>query len=59
MLYDRRGDSPAVELYRKPDDRWEANEIANRCPSVAERLLAALDGAGAPLLDDDLTAHPR
>jgi arylsulfatase A-like enzyme len=34
---------PRAELYVKPDDRWEANEVADRCPDVAERLLAALD----------------
>lgn len=35
----------AAELYVKPDDRWEANEIADRCPEIAEQLLASLDGA--------------
>jgi hypothetical protein len=33
----------AVELYVKPDDRWEANEVVDRCPDVAESLLAILD----------------
>jgi hypothetical protein len=32
-----------TQLYVKPDDRWEANEVADRCPDVTERLLAALD----------------
>jgi arylsulfatase A-like enzyme len=32
-----------AELYVKPDDRWEANEVADRCPDVVERLLAVLD----------------
>jgi arylsulfatase A-like enzyme len=58
---------PAVELYFKPDDRWEANEIASRAPDAAERLLAALGSAvragdsqaGPAALDDDLVAHPR
>ena len=31
------------ELYAKPDDRWEANEVANRCPEAVEQLDAALD----------------
>jgi hypothetical protein len=55
--------SPAVELYLKPDDRWEANEVANRMPEVAARLLAVLDqdenrvaDSWGPL-DDDLVAH--
>jgi arylsulfatase A-like enzyme len=34
-----------LELYVKPDDRWEANEVAARCPDVAARLLAALERA--------------
>ena len=29
-----------VELYAKPDDRWEANEIANLLPEVATELEA-------------------
>ena len=38
------GGSPRrAELYVKADDRWEANEVADRCPDVVERLLAALD----------------
>lgn len=35
------GDAP-VELYVKPDDRWELNEIASRCPAEAEQLREAL-----------------
>ena len=31
------------ELFAKPDDRWEANEVANRCPEAVEQLDAALD----------------
>lgn len=30
----------AVELFAKPDDRWEANEIADRCPDDVTELLA-------------------
>jgi arylsulfatase A-like enzyme len=60
---------PELELYLKPDDRWEANEIADRLPEVAERLLAVLErtsmapvdeaSAGGEPLDGDLVAHPR
>ncbi len=35
------GDAPP-ELYVKPDDRWEFNEIANRCTSVVEELSQAI-----------------
>jgi hypothetical protein len=33
----------ALELYVKPDDRWEANEVADRCADVSESLLATLE----------------
>ena len=32
-----------LKLYSKPDDRWEANEIADRCPEVIHRLQAIHD----------------
>jgi arylsulfatase A-like enzyme len=32
-----------VELFSKPDDRWEANEIADRCPNEAAAMLALAD----------------
>ena len=47
------GRDEAGELYVKPDDRWEANEVADRCHDVAEELLATLDRAAA---DPDFTA---
>lgn len=51
---------PAAELFVKPDDRWEANEVGSRCPDMVERLLAVLaseatgSGVDACVLDDDL-----
>jgi arylsulfatase A-like enzyme len=36
-------DSPQVELYVKPDDQWEINEVSDRVPAVVEELTAALD----------------
>ena len=27
-----------VELYVKPDDRWEANDVADRCPHILEQF---------------------
>jgi hypothetical protein len=38
-----------TELYAKPDDRWEINNVANRCPKVVEQLrewLQRLSGGG-------------
>lgn len=31
------------ELFAKPDDRWEANEVASRCGDVVELLAAELE----------------
>ena len=51
------------ELYAKPDDRWEINDVSTRMPDVAERLAAllqeqrrVLNGEAAPVtpLDHDL-----
>ncbi len=33
---------PGLELYAKPDDRWEVNEVAARCPGVVEKLTGLL-----------------
>jgi arylsulfatase A-like enzyme len=38
----RRGADAAVELYAKPDDRWEVNEVADRCAAVVEELTSRL-----------------
>jgi len=34
-------ETAAVELFAKPGDRWEVNEVANRCPDVAAGLRSA------------------
>ena len=39
----RRPADGKPELYRKPDDLWETNEIADRCANIVEQLLAALN----------------
>jgi hypothetical protein len=68
-LLAENSEAGAVELYLKPDDRWEANEIADRCPEIVVELLAVLDrglesgeaktqAIGAPL-DERLVAHAR
>jgi len=37
--------SPAkIQLYAKPDDRWELNDVADRCQTVIELLAPLLDG---------------
>jgi hypothetical protein len=46
----------ATELYAKPDDRWEANDVASRCPEIVEQLrqhlVALLAGTAGPLTDE-------
>jgi hypothetical protein len=39
--YLRMGDSDS--LYAKPDDRWEANDVADRCHEVVEKLQNVVD----------------
>ena len=50
----RDEDSPTQELFVKPDDRWEVNEISDRCPEIAEQLVAALDEFEAAAAADSL-----
>lgn len=45
-------EAPRRMLYVKPDDRWELNDVADRCPKVVESLDAALDEFVA-------AAHPQ
>lgn len=35
--------APVLELYVRPDDRWEANDIAERCPEAVEMLSHVAD----------------
>lgn len=37
------GETLHGELYVKPDDQWEVNEVSDRLPDVAEQLAAALE----------------
>ncbi|RIK80815.1 MAG: hypothetical protein DCC68_10195 [Planctomycetota bacterium] len=34
-----------TQLYVKPDDRWEVNDVATRCRDVTEKLLAHIQSA--------------
>lgn len=36
-------EQPPWELYSKPDDRWEVNDVADRCPDLVRSLEAASD----------------
>ena len=39
----RAAGEPGYELFAKPDDRFEANEVSSRCGEVVELLAAELD----------------
>ncbi len=39
----------SVQLYAKPDDRWEQNEVAALCPQEATAMAAALAGFQADI----------
>ena len=46
-------DGDRKSLYAKPDDRWEANDVSRRCPSIVaamESLMKDLTASGAILL---------
>lgn len=32
------GEAPPDQLYLKPDDMWEVNDVADRCPEIVEQL---------------------
>jgi arylsulfatase A-like enzyme len=49
--------SAVAELFVRPDDRWEANDISKLCPDVVEELREAATRALANLRDGD--AIPR
>jgi hypothetical protein len=38
------------QLYSKPDDRWEVNDVASRCPQVVEGMQAVLADHGRRLM---------
>ena len=35
--------SDGFELYAKPDDRWEVNDVSRRCPQIVDALSQVLD----------------
>ena len=37
------GDPASDQLFVKPDDRWDANEIADRCPDIVDEMRSALN----------------
>jgi arylsulfatase A-like enzyme len=49
-----RREGEEVQLYVKPDDRWEINEVSDRCDDVARQLLELLEAG-----ERELTEHGR
>ena len=39
----REATSPQCELFVRPDDRWEANDVAKLCPDVVDALGSAMN----------------
>jgi arylsulfatase A-like enzyme len=37
------GEQAAIELYAKPDDQWEVNEVSDRLPQVVEEMTATME----------------
>lgn len=49
-------ESPAsAELFSKPDDRFEANEVSSLCPAIVDELLSAATQLERALVADDFT----
>lgn len=42
-LWRQNDNSAMAELFTKPDDRWEVNEVANRCPEIVEKMRTAFE----------------
>jgi hypothetical protein len=51
-------DEPRRELFAKPDDRWEANEVSSRCTDITELLAAQLDHFKAAAREGRLSESP-
>lgn len=59
---DSADEAPADQLYLKPDDLWEVNDVADRCPEIVEQLrqverethAAIAAGAQPPALEEVL-----
>ena len=63
------GVEAAPELYAKPDDRWDVNDVAARCPEIVAAMHTAHDAAAkaftaeppleVPILDESLVSDLR
>lgn len=53
---DLLGGASRHRLYAKPDDRWEVNDVADRCPEIVDALSKALDELARGVASDEATA---
>jgi len=49
---------PRYELFAKPDDRWEANEVSSRCSEAVELLAVELERFEAAARNGELAQSP-
>jgi len=54
----RSGEQMTRELFAKPDDRWEANEISSLCAEAVETLAAELDRFAASAAGGQVSSSP-
>lgn len=54
----RRSADQTLELYAKPDDRWEVNEVATRCGPIAEELASQMAEFERLAREDRLDSFP-
>lgn len=52
-------DTDPRELFVKPDDRWEVNEVADRCTDIVSELQSALEKIRQAARVGDATAMPE
>jgi arylsulfatase A-like enzyme len=55
----RDGDEEICELYVKPDDRFEFNDVASRVPQIVSQLVGLLDQPTAGALPEELVSMWR
>jgi arylsulfatase A-like enzyme len=58
-LWKQREGESASQLFTKPDDRWEVNEVANRCPKIVDRMELAFDAFRAAAMNNRRSELPQ
>jgi arylsulfatase A-like enzyme len=59
LLYEPSRGAEESELFVRPDDRWEANNVAGLCPQIVDELVAASEAIAARIeADEPLPSDP-